>query len=526
MSDMQTGILQPLIILAIFLLLFAYVIPFISVLFTLLRVATYQERMRPLEGIPMLSPLRQVAMRELEALGFKPVMAYAAADDALKYSGMLMRHANDSTFATLSFKAQWNAGFTVNFYSFQEGPVLVTVNRLPLLLPYPEMEVTDPNAGSLEKFWQAHENRLKGRQLLTLEDNEVFSRIAAVKEHYFTYQCGQGRFIRDRHGDWFPTFRAALDMTLALWRTRRPRLRPYQTVLTAEPYQGEFYAECYREQEMVKKRTKSRPLLSLALLVFSIAASIVVWAWYRDWVFAAIIVAVLLIHESGHALAMRIFGYSNMNMFFLPMMGAIVTGSAKNISAWKQAIILFAGPMPGLLFGIWVMDTHTPLDSSVTLNAGLTAFIVNLFNLLPITPLDGGRLIEISLFARWPYAMLFFAALSFLAAVGIWLLLKSTTVFVIAYFIYSYAMSQWRMIRVRRQWKGEPGQDDQLPALFDATRKITGNKPFLRQYYIVKSIFIRPTVNLPRLWESLIVLVIFALLWVVSFQTLLHWRPA
>jgi Zn-dependent protease len=524
MSDAHTGIPQPFIILAIFILLFRFVVPFVSVLVSLLRITLYPQQLQGLEGIAMLSPLRQVAMKELEALGFRPVMAFSATEDTSRYSGMLLRHATAPAFATLAFRARSNAGFAINFYSFgKEDTILATVNRVPGTPPFPKTEVVDACADTPQSFWQAHENRIKGRDILAPEDGEAFARIAALHQHYFAHQCATGAFIRSREGLWFPSFRTALSMTLAAMRTRRQRLKPYQTVLTSEAYQSDYYAECYREQEVVKKKIRPRPLVSMGLLAVSLAVSLGVWAWYRDWSFAAILVAVLLIHESGHALAMRVFGYRNMHMFFLPMLGAIVTGSAKNISAWKQAVILFAGPVPGLLAGIWLIDSHTAFDSHTVLRVGIIAFIVNLFNLLPITPLDGGRLVEVSLLARWPYAMLFFAGLSFFASLALAVGLKSPVGFIIAFFTFSYTVGQWRILRVRRAWKGQPEDDDKLPELFEITRRNIGNKPFMRQYFIVKAVYDSPTVNRPRLWESLSVFSLLVMLWAASAHILLRW---
>jgi len=229
-------------------------------------------------------------------------------------------------------------------------------------------------------------------------------------------------------------------------------------------------------------------------------------------------------HESGHALLMRLFGYRNMSMFFVPMLGALVTGSIKDISVRKQALILFAGPVPGLLFGIWFLNHPYSIESSEYLRiAVLMAFFLNVFNLLPLGPLDGGRLVEISLLSRWPYAMFVFAVLSLVAITALIVWLHSTS-WLIVLFLLLYVRGQWNVLRMRGAWKGEMGRDEDLPALFKLARGKLGNKPFDRQYYFVKALF-KPPVRVkaqPR--ETFAILGALLLLWGASGYSFYQWR--
>ncbi|MFN9036391.1 MAG: site-2 protease family protein, partial [Planctomyces sp.] len=71
------------------------------------------------------------------------------------------------------------------------------------------------------------------------------------------------------------------------------------------------------------------------------------------------IVVTVLLHESGHFVAMYLRGYSNLNRFFIPFVAGAVTGTKRDATPADQLIMLLAGPAPGLLIGclIYWLDT-------------------------------------------------------------------------------------------------------------------------------------------------------------------------
>jgi Zn-dependent protease len=108
----------------------------------------------------------------------------------------------------------------------------------------------------------------------------------------------------------------------------------------------------------------------------------------------AILILVLFIHEAGHFLAMKYYGYSEVKMFFIPLLGALVTGRKEDVSQKQRSIILLAGPLPGIVIGIMLYFIGDILNHyQVLMVAGMFVFI-NVINLIPLNPLDGGKLIE------------------------------------------------------------------------------------------------------------------------------------
>lgn len=99
---------------------------------------------------------------------------------------------------------------------------------------------------------------------------------------------------------------------------------------------------------------------------------------------------IVLIHEIGHLIAMRAYHYKDTGIFFIPLLGGLAKGTKREISQKESAVILLAGPLPGILMGTAILLTNN--TSTDLAWAGKLLVILNGLNLLPIYPLDGGQL--------------------------------------------------------------------------------------------------------------------------------------
>ncbi len=112
-----------------------------------------------------------------------------------------------------------------------------------------------------------------------------------------------------------------------------------------------------------------------------------------------VITAIVIIHEMGHFLAMKLYNYSELGIFFIPLLGAYVSGTKREVSQTQSAVILLAGPLPGIIIGVilFLIDNtgigFYPFDISLSTIASLFV-VLNLINLLPVYPLDGGQLLN------------------------------------------------------------------------------------------------------------------------------------
>lgn len=195
----------------------------------------------------------------------------------------------------------------------------------------------------------------------------------------------------------------------------------------------------------------------------------------------ALLVAVILFHEGGHALGMHLFGFRDVRMFFIPFFGAAVSGRSGGAAAWKEAVVSLLGPLPGLVLGIvlfFVMQHH-PFPGAVAALQSL--LLLNAFNLLPFGFLDGGRFLERVLFSRHRVLEIGFQALGSVLLGLVALGLGAPLLGLFALFSLTRLPVRWRTLgaaaRLRRQHPTMPGNpgalaDGEERAVFAAAREL------------------------------------------------------
>ncbi len=124
----------------------------------------------------------------------------------------------------------------------------------------------------------------------------------------------------------------------------------------------------------------------------SMLLSMWVWGLIYGWKFGVGIVLMIFIHECGHAFAAKRRGIPTGIMVFVPLMGAFVTTGRYGKSIVEDAFIGIMGPVFGTVAGLGclVLYAVTPGHSPFWLALAQVNFFMNLFNLAPTPPLDGG----------------------------------------------------------------------------------------------------------------------------------------
>ena len=123
----------------------------------------------------------------------------------------------------------------------------------------------------------------------------------------------------------------------------------------------------------------------------SMIASVGLYTIAFGWRFAVLFVGLLFTHELGHALWLKKEGIPTGPIVFIPFMGALITMKEYPQNAYIEAKVGLAGPVLGSLGAGAVALAGWQLGSNLLLAAGYVGFLLNLFNLIPVTPLDGGR---------------------------------------------------------------------------------------------------------------------------------------
>lgn len=139
------------------------------------------------------------------------------------------------------------------------------------------------------------------------------------------------------------------------------------------------------------------PFEGFGLAQFSVAAgSIVVSlaAYARKWGLAIGIglVVILVIHEIGHAIVIRAKGLRTGALVLIPFVGGAVTLKRQPRSAYTDAQIALAGPIAGAIASLISYAIYRSTSDPLYLLIAYVGFLLNLFNLTPVGPLDGGRI--------------------------------------------------------------------------------------------------------------------------------------
>lgn len=218
-----------------------------------------------------------------------------------------------------------------------------------------------------------------------------------------------------------------------------------------------------RTQAEKLNKKPSRWLLPISLVLFVLS-----FARLGDGGFLSKLVLVIFLHELGHWAAMRLLGYQNTSFFFIPFFGGAAIGVKKYPSLREEILVFLAGPMPGLFIAFLIgYFTDVNLGSWMGQYALLSWFI-NAANLLPIFPLDGGRVLNALLFSRWPLLELAFKFLAIVALIGGGIYLQDVIMPIIGVTLLLGLGHTRKLARIcasiRRQAAGELPTDDAVAA--------------------------------------------------------------
>jgi Zn-dependent protease len=124
-------------------------------------------------------------------------------------------------------------------------------------------------------------------------------------------------------------------------------------------------------------------------------------------------VLLILVHELGHVIELRRQGVPASAPLFIPFLGAVVGMKQMPADAWKESRVALAGPVLGSIGAAAVWALGAALNSDLLVALAFTGFFINLFNLLPIVPLDGGRAVAAVHPALWGLGLVGLLALAF-----------------------------------------------------------------------------------------------------------------
>lgn len=208
----------------------------------------------------------------------------------------------------------------------------------------------------------------------------------------------------------------------------------------------------------------------------------------NNFVLGTEIIVILLVHEFGHLLMMKLFGYKSLNMIFIPLLGALVTGNKVRVSQKQKFLISLMGPLPGIILGCVVfLFALGQNPNNYLVEFALLLLSINLFNMIPLDPLDGGNMIETLFFPTNDQFKMYFTFISSLLIIGIGVY---TGFFPVS--IFGFLMA----FKVRAYQKNKIIHDDLDSIDFNYKREYSELSD--REYWTMRRVFLE---NNPRIKE-------------------------
>jgi Zn-dependent protease len=133
------------------------------------------------------------------------------------------------------------------------------------------------------------------------------------------------------------------------------------------------------------------PKLKLFTASASMLVSIAAYSFIWGWSFAVGFVLLLLVHELGHVIQLRREGVEASAPMFIPFLGAVIAAKSMGDDAAAEARVGLAGPILGSVASLVPLAIWLATGEDVWRALAYVGFFLNLLNLLPVLPLDGGR---------------------------------------------------------------------------------------------------------------------------------------
>jgi tetratricopeptide (TPR) repeat protein/Zn-dependent protease len=438
-------------------LLTVFALPYVMTIWNLRHTPMRCMRIEPVSAKEIPEHIKAIlkeAIAELKPHGFKMASCHQieyGAEKEGKQWGVLLQHSSGQTYAGLMTRQLIDSTAPLIFTfmtSFEDDIQLNTLNTpaIKIYSPNPAEIIQYAGAVAIAPQWQLHQQKLA--ELSQTCQIQILSVQALLKTLETRNQASIERLVKTREVSWITPGKSyqlswvtAARAVYQLARKNKPSGQPdrqsdpksdpksdlkvdVSTSNSATPLVELEIEEFHRLQQKQRKGLSQRgkSWLLLGTLALFIASYSSVFEPQKLLIF----VGALLLHEGGHVLAMKFFGYRDTVMLFIPFLGALATARKDDASLTEKVWISLAGPLPGLALGIGLAiassfsDLTDPSamtwfeESNWIREASWTLIILNLFNLLPVYPLDGGQVADLLLFSRNPYLGVLFKGIGVL----------------------------------------------------------------------------------------------------------------
>ncbi len=493
------------------LILLVYFLVFLRLLKLTLQYPKYE--VEKSDKVPVhLKKLFKIAIAELEVLGFKPCCYLQVEEMVKSYPAVswevLLYHKAFKTYGKVGIRRPVEPInlFDIEFYTvFQDKSVLLTMNgkQYGVVGQIPNYIIQDSYAALISVHWQTHQDKLTQLNQSKVPCGlapEVFAKALRVHIKNYINSLVKLGTIRQIKGaelfqvNWLPAFKIVHQLQQGVKKVKPIIQQRRQQAKTNPDIQVEIPIELEVEGFLRMEHQKEGLLnkkFRTALFLVSLVLFIASYTQILKGQGLLILLGVVLLHEGGHLLAMKLSGYQDTSMLFIPFLGAVATARQKDDATLTQRFwVSLAGPLPGLILGVGLaFATRGSHNYTWLTELAWTLIGLNLFNLLPVYPLDGGHIANLLLFSGFPYTDVFFKVVCVIILV---LLGIGQPGFL--FFAVPVALSiplSFRSAKVNSKLRKEPpkNQEHLLPDIFEHFKHLGyGNLPFTTRYAMVKDV--------------------------------------
>ena len=179
------------------------------------------------------------------------------------------------------------------------------------------------------------------------------------------------------------------------------------------------------------------PKLKLLTTVGTMVVSVAAYSFVFGWPFAVGFVVLIFIHEMGHVIALRREGIKASAPMFIPFLGAVISAKSLGRNATAEARVGLAGPILGSIGAAACIVIWQATGNDLYRALAFTGLFLNLFNLLPVVPLDGGR--AMAAMAPWMWF------LGFAAMIPLAILFPNPVIFLIVLVAGYETYRRWKL---------------------------------------------------------------------------------
>jgi Zn-dependent protease len=460
-----------------------------------------------------LRELFDIYAKELTDLGFRfshaQLIDESVVSEHSRKWNLVYFSSVETCYATVSVSQipEPNAPAKVEFASvFSDDHTLITVNGMAynVIGDIPNTTLIDPFAETLEKQYQAHLEALvslkEKKKPIVMEPAELVLSDKKTADDYIDGLETKG-FIRKTDESYYqlrliPCLRYLYKFfkgrrRLKVLQAKRRQLSKSHSLAGIE-IPVEVEVEAFSEIREMAKSKKTEYVGKLAVLLVSLLLFTIAFGFSFSFGFVFILIAAVAVHEGGHVLGMRLFKYKDVQVVFLPFLGAATLGREKEATALQKVIVYLLGPAFGMVIGILCVLAGIATDVRVLKMFGAFSLVLSYLNLVPLIPLDGGRVFELVLFSRISFLKSAFliGSVVVMAIVGIGFkdpVLIGLSVF-LCLGVYTQITQNRALSRLKKQIKEqnlEITDENILPLIFSMLREKPFDKlPFARKYAV------------------------------------------